>query len=344
MLKKYILIALFLSAGLRGAHAQDIQFSQFYAVPTYQNPAFAGSAHAPRGILHNRLQWLRLNSNYKTVFVSGDTYMSKYRSGVGIIASRDWQGDGILNSTEVGLQYAYELPVSAAVTVRAGLQASLVSRSLNYSTLRFPGEFTDTTGYTGPSGRHPTGSENIIYPDFSSGLIAYTDKAWIGISAHHLSQPSQSFVGDPANSRLPINVAFTGGYKIHIQQSGYLAYTQDEKEISITPTFHYKFQGKSDQLDLGLYGIYDQLLAGFWYRGLPIKKYNPDIPNNEAVILFLGWRVENWSFGYSYDITISRLVQARTRGAHEFNITYVHHVKKRRKPMKRLPCPSFYKH
>lgn len=344
MLKKHILIVFLISLGWGVTHAQDIQFSQFYAVPTYQNPAFAGSAHAARGILHNRLQWLRLNSNYKTVFVSGDTYLSKYRSGIGVIASRDWQGDGILNSTEVGLQYSYEIPVSAAVTVRAGLQASLVSRSLNYANLRFPGEFTDTTGYTGPSGRHPTGSQNIIYPDFSSGLVAYTDKAWIGIAAHHLSQPSQSFVGDPANSRLPMQVAFTGGYKFNIQSSGYLAYTQDEKEISITPTFHYKFQGKSDQLDLGIYGIYDQLLLGAWYRGLPIKKLSPDIPNNEAVILFLGWRVENWSFGYSYDITISRLVQAKTRGAHEFNITYVHHVKKKRKPMKRLPCPSFYKH
>lgn len=344
MLKKYILIALLIGSGWSITHAQDIQFSQFYAVPTYQNPAFAGSAHAPRGILHNRLQWLRLNSNYKTLFVSGDTYLSKYRSGIGILASRDWQGDGILNSTEVGLQYSYELPVSSSITVRAGLQGSLVSRSLNYSTLRFPGEFTDTTGYTGPSGRHPSGTENIIYPDFSSGIVAYSNNLWVGVSAHHMSQPSQSFVGDPANARLPMKVAFTGGYKINIQSSGYMAYTNDEKEISITPTFHYKFQGKSDQLDLGIYGIYDQLLFGGWYRGLPIKKLSRDMPNNEAIILFLGWRIENWSIGYSYDITVSRLVQARTRGAHEFNITYVHRVKKKKKPMKRLPCPSFYKH
>ena len=49
MLKKYILVALLTSVGLGVAHAQDIQFSQFYAVPTYQNPAFAGSAHAPGG-------------------------------------------------------------------------------------------------------------------------------------------------------------------------------------------------------------------------------------------------------------------------------------------------------
>ncbi len=342
--RKIPFIIVFLVLLSQSLVAQDVQFSQFYAVPTYQNPAFAGSAHAARGILHNRLQWLRLNSNYKTVLVSGDTYLSRYNSGIGIIASRDWQGDGILNSTEVGLQYSYELPISSTFTVRAGLQGSLVSRSLNYATLRFPSEFTDTTGYTGPSGKYPSGTESILYPDFSAGTVLYSDKIWVGFSAHHLNQPSQSFLDDPANARLPMKIAFTGGYKINIQSRGYLAYGSDDAEVSITPTFHYKFQGKSDQLDLGLYGIYDQLLLGFWYRGLPIKKLKADIPNNESVILFLGWRVQNWSFGYSYDMTISRLQQARTRGAHEFNITYVHHVRHKKKPMKRLPCPSFYKH
>ena len=339
-----LIILIFSSFLSRTSVAQDIQFSQFYAVPTYQNPAFAGSLHASRAILHNRLQWARLNSNYKTVFLSGDTYFSKYNSGVGVIVSRDWQGDGILNSTEFGLQYAYEIPVSAAISVRAGLQASVVSRSLNYADLRFPSEFTDTTGYTGHSGAYPAGSENIIYPDLSAGTVAYSNKLWLGISAHHLNQPSQSFVGDPANAKLPMKVAFTGGYKINIQQLGYLAYHADDAEISITPTFHYKFQGKSDQLDLGLYGIYDQLLVGFWYRGLPIKKLEPNIQNNEAVILFLGWKVSNWSFGYSYDMTVSKLQPSKTRGAHELNLTYVHHVSHKKKIMKRLPCPSFYKH
>jgi len=342
-LKKVILVISFIVSGLSPLFAQDIQFSQFYAVPTYQNPAFAGSAHAPRGVLHNRLQWVGLGANYKTVFASGDTYLSNYRSGIGVIALRDWQGNGILNSTEVGLQYSYEIPVSDAVTVRAGLQGSLVSRSLNYASLRFPSEFTDTTGYTA-SGRYPTGSQNILYPDISAGTVVYSDKAWFGFAAHHLNQPSQSFVSDPNGSHLPMKLDFIGGYKINIQQSGYLAYTQDEKEISITPTFYYKHQGPADQLDLGIYGIYDQLLLGAWYRGLPIKKYNASLSNNEALIVFLGWRVENWSFGYSYDMTISRLAQAKTKGAHEFNITYVHHVKKKRRVMKRLPCPSFYKH
>ncbi len=36
--------------------------------------------------------------------------------------------------------------------------------------------------------------------------------------------------------------------------------------------------------------MYDPLMAGIWYRGLPgIKRYN-DNPNNEAIILLLGVR------------------------------------------------------
>ncbi len=334
----YTILLVYMSLAV---NAQDIQFSQFYSVPLYQNPAFAGSLHATRATLHNRLQWLRLNSNYKTLYVSGDTYLSKYRSGFGIQAMRDWQGDGIMNSTDVSLMYSYEIPVSEALTVRAGLQAAIVNRTLNYSSLRFPSEFTDTTGYTGSSGKYP-GDQSILYPDFSTGMIGYTDKMWVGISAHHLNQPNQSFVDDPANARLPMKIAFTGGYKIELKALSGYAYHGDDAEVSITPTFHYKFQGKSDQLDLGIYGKYDQLLVGVWYRGIPVKKLN-EIQNNESAIIYLGWRVNSWTIGYSYDIVVSRLVQARTRGAHEFNITYVYIPSKKNKPMKRLPCPSFYR-
>jgi hypothetical protein len=36
---------------------------------------------------------------------------------------------------------------------------------------------------------------------------------------------------------------------------------RSDEEKSITPTFMYKMQGKSDQLDVGLYGQYNQLLG-----------------------------------------------------------------------------------
>ncbi len=136
--------------------------------------------------------------------------------------------------------------------------------------------------------------------------------------------------------------AVTGGYKIYLKEKRYLAYLEKEKEVSITPTIHYKAQGKSDQADIGVYFIYDQLMAGVWYRGLPFKKY-PSFQNSESLVVLLGWKYQSFSFGYSYDFTVSKLQTIGSGGAHELNITYVYHKSKKYKPMKRLPCPSFFK-
>ena len=69
-------IFLFISATILicvSSDGQDIQFSQFYQVPTYQNPAFAGSAHKTRATVHQRIQWPSLDANYVTSFVSFDS-------------------------------------------------------------------------------------------------------------------------------------------------------------------------------------------------------------------------------------------------------------------------------
>jgi type IX secretion system PorP/SprF family membrane protein len=118
---------------------------------------------------------------------------------------------------------------------------------------------------------------------------------------------------------------------------------EDGKEVSFTPTAHYKLQGRSDQVDLGLYGLYDHLILGVWYRGIPmLKRYRPGLLNNESMVGLLGWKVKGLSASYSYDFTVSKLARARTGGSHELNITYVWgYPKKKRKVMRRLPCPDF---
>jgi type IX secretion system PorP/SprF family membrane protein len=322
--------------------AQDIQFSQFYAVPLYANPAFAGSLHVTRGITNTRLQWLGLAANYKTYYVSGDGYSAKYRSGYGFQILRDEQGANVYSSTQVSGMYAYELPVSSSFTVRAGLQGTFGQRTLDYNGLRFPQQFNNAQGFNGTASPE-TGIQNQFYPDISSGIVGYSDRFWGGLSVHHLNTPDLKFPG-AGKDLLPMNFEVISGYKIPLGHKKYLAYTDDQPEISITPTIHYKSQGASDQLDLGVYGMYSQLMWGVWYRGIPFLKYAPNVQNNESVVLLLGWVYKNVSFGYSYDITVSQLTEARSGGSHEFSITYLHKSSKKHKPMRRLPCPSFYKH
>ncbi len=324
------------------AFSQDVQFSQFYTVALYQNPAFAGSAHAVRGIADQRIQWPGLNAKYMTSYASFDTYSQKYRSGFGAMALQDYQGSNALSSTEVEAMYSYEIPISSSIMVRPGIGLGVINRNINYSVAQFPGDF-NTYGYTGGSGLDNTSLyQRRTFANITAGTIIYSRNLWVGLSADHINNPNQSFLAGSV-SKLPVKYDVTAGYKIPIKHTKYMAYLEEEKDISITPTVHFKSQGASNQADIGIYGLYDIVMLGVWYRGIPFLNYDK-IPENESISAMIGYRYQDWSFGYSYDFIVSGLSTVKAGGAHEISITYVHHKKaKHKKPMKRLPCPTFYK-
>ena len=319
--------------------AQDIQYSQFYANVLYLNPAFAGNSHATRGILHQRLQWPALDAKYITSHFSVDHYFEKVNSGVGLMVYKDWQGSNTIATTEVALQYAYELHLSSRHAFRAGFQGSYVSRFINYSILRFPDQYNEN-GYLGSDTKQPTNRDKISYPDFTTGGIFYSDNYWVGITYAHMNRPNQSFTG--SSSRLPVKLDFTAGYRIDFSSKTKVRYQEQGKDVYLTPTAHYKVQGKSDQLDLGIYLLYDHLITGVWYRGIPLfKHYRKHLQNNESFVALIGWRINALSISYSYDITLSKLAPVNTGGSHEINVTYIFRKTKKNKVTKKIPCPDF---
>ncbi|MCU0431688.1 MAG: type IX secretion system membrane protein PorP/SprF [Cytophagaceae bacterium] len=337
-LKKSFLISVLLVC-TSALLAQDIQFSQFYAVTPYQNPAYAGGAHALRFMAHGRYQWPGLDAKYVTGLFSVDNYFHKYNSGAGIIIMQDQQGYGDIKSTTVDLQYAYDLPITKDFSIRAGLQGGFANRTLDYSKLYYPSQVDENTGVVTQGLNGPSPSKN--YFDISTGALLYSSKIWGGVSLHHINTPNQSFYGDRAP--LPMKTAFTAGYRIVLDGGREMAYLHTADKIVLTPTVHYKMQGKNDQFDMGAYLMYEQILAGAWYRGIPLKRYGKGLHNNESVALSLGWLYNNWSFQYSIDFIVSQLSRVGTGGSHELNLTYVHHKTNKHKPLKRLPCPDFYR-
>jgi type IX secretion system PorP/SprF family membrane protein len=323
-------------------HGQDIQFSQFYGSPLYLNPGFAGSSHNYRGIFHQRLQWPSIEAKYTTSLFSVDGYSNQYKSGLGLLFLKDNQGSNIISSTEAAIQYSYELHLSSHYTFRAGMQLGYASRTLNYANLTFPDQHDNLIGLTGNPSIDNMGSQTKGYVDFSPGGVFYSDNLFFGASAHHLNRPNQSIISGV--SRLPTKYAFITGYKIPLIHKKHMAYLESEKDISITPTFHYKSQGKSDQLDFGVYGIYDMLMVAVWYRGIPVKHYERGLQNNESMVLLAGWSFNGIQIAYSYDFIVSKLRPAGTGGSHEITLVYVHQKHhKNAKIMKTLPCPSLQK-
>jgi len=339
MLKKLPFIFFLLCIFHLEAQSQDLQYSQYYNAPLFLNPAFAGTGNNTRFIFDYRNQWPNLYNPYKTYSFSFDHRIEPINSGVGLIVRKDVQGAARLSATEIGGIYSYIVGLSQDWAFIPAIQVSWVNRSLNYQNLIF-GDQIDLNNPISPSpSNDPFAINNKMnYLDFSAGGVLFRDDFWFGVSLNHLNRPDQSFTGKNFD-RVPVKTTLNLGYKIYFEKSG----SKDYREKSLTPTFLYKTQGNFDQLDIGVYGIYAPIMLGFWYRGIPVKKYSREYNNHDALVFLVGINAGPITFGYSYDLTISTL-SAYSGGSHEISLIYEFYKHyKVKKIQKRLPCPSFYK-
>jgi len=339
-------VLVFLMVGLNKIWAQDAQFSQFYAAPLYLNPAFAGAAQEARVGINYRNQWPQIDeANFETISAYFDTYFYESNSGVGLIINRDKEGFAGLRSTSVGFQYAYQLKFTQKLTFRAGGQAAYFIRDLNFANLTFGNQFDPNTGTFDPTivGEPDllASSGSVSFFDLGLGGLMFTEKWWIGFSVFHLNRPSQSLF-DGGDSKLPRRHSLHGGYKILLNKDELGNEYNRKREVSVTPTLQYKFQGDFDQIDLGLYFTYQPIVFGLWYRGLPFKSLD-GFSNNEAFVFSVGLLdIKGINIGYSFDYTISDL-GIGSGGAHEISFSYTFPLTDRKLPPKEMrfvPCPK----
>lgn len=326
--------AILLACVLGRTAAQDPHFTQFYAAPTYLSPAFAGTGVQTRFALQTRDQWPSIPGAFMSYNLAIDHYLSELNSGIGLLATHDRAGSGALRSSSIGVQYAYEIQLKRKVFLRPALQFSYVNQSVDYSRLVFGDQLArgnDLSTFENFAGR------NAHYADISGGLLYFTPKVWLGLGLHHLNQPNASLLLKEAI--VPMKLSIHGGRRFKMTTPVIV-----KNPVSIIAAFNYRMQGKYDQLDIGGYFERDPIFAGLWYRGIPLlKAYEQGYQNNDAISVVIGTKVADWRFGYSYDITISRLA-ANSGGAHEITMVYELADKRKRKSMAKrrvVPCAKF---
>lgn len=319
------------------AHAQDPHFTQFYSAPTYLNPAFAGTSTQSRIALNYRHQWPAISGAFVTQNAAYDQYFEGINSGIGVMVTHDRAGTGALTYTNFGFQYAYEIQLSRKLSLRPALQFSATQRSLDYNRLTFGDQLLrDNAESTIDPDLTQFGNQNVLYPDFGSGLLLFSDKFWLGVSAMHINRPNESLTQQ--ESLVPIRYSAHGGWRQRVNKRDFNSPVQH-----FVASFHYRAQADFDQLDLGVYYEYDPVTFGVWYRGLPgIKKNDANYAHHDALALMLGCQIKSIYVGYSYDITISNLA-VNTGGSHEISLVAEFANKRNKKKSRRrvIPCAKF---
>lgn len=339
MYNKHIIILItFLSLSLFEYKAQDMHFTQFYSAPLYLNPAFTGANVCSRVSMTYRNQWPGIKKTYTSYLLSADHYLPKQKIGVGLLCGADESGSGDLKTTIITPSIAYETKINRLTGIRFGLQPGVVFKSINYNKLIF-GDQIARSGNSNPSSvaTIETPALNRVFFDMAAGTLIYTSKFWGGVSFWHLTRPNESFF-EFEETRLPLKYSVHGGGKFKLNE--------DEKDEllkkSMSFACHYRGQNEFDQFDVGLYYTQYIFNLGLWYRGIPgLKAYKPGYQNNDALSLIVGIQQDRFSFGYSYDYTISKLHRS-TNGAHEISLSYQFCQPKKKKNSRVLiSCPKF---
>lgn len=310
--------------------SQAIQLTQFYAAPTFLNPAFAGLGTCSRVGTNYRIQWPEIPGAFITTLVSFDHQISKKKTGIGLLFTNDKAGSGNLHSSSFYGQYSHQFLLGHGWSVNAGAEAGYTIRDYNFSKFIFG----DMIAYGTSTSVEQPNALRVHYLDLSSGVLFYDRRTWIGLAAHHLNMPNQAVIS--SESPLPILYSVHLGTKIPVGKK--IDSKDNNPKESITPAINYRAEKEFDQLDIGCYYSRSPLVLGIWYRGIPLlKAYKPGYQNNDAVALIAGVAVDRFKLGYSYDITISRLFGS-TSGSHEISISYQFCVRKGKTV---FACPKF---
>lgn len=311
--------------------AQDPVFSQFYAAPMQMNPAFAGSAFAPRLTLNYRNQWPGWPNAYTTYAAAYEQWIDGMNSGFGLTILSDNAGNGIYRTTNAAAAYSYQIQAAERLFFRLGVQAGLLQTRIDWNALLFGDQLNPINGGTDGAGNPNPGSEippdrfNNSTLDVSAGLLVFNSRFHAGVSLQHLNSPDVSFLKINPNlyTGVPLRLAVQAGLEIPL-----LTNNNDSGEAFLSPNVLFMKQGDFAQLNGGLYAGFGNFFAGAWLRHT--------FGNADAAILMGGVRYGVLRIGYSYDMTLSALSNAGAGGTHELsfaiNLGDSRELRRRKKP------------
>ena len=314
---QFIAFFLILLCSYHSAIGQAVELSQYWSAPLYVNPALAGMSYGPRASVNYRNQWPALgsgfNGGFTTYMVGVDGYIPKAHSGLGLQYVGDYTAGGLLAKNTITASYAVQIKLSHKVGMRLGLEGSFIQKHINWSQLQFYDMinpytgFYDNNGNQNPTGEAAPGKLSNYHGDVGAGLLFFSDKVYGGIAVRNLRTPNNSFF-ESGKSSTPYRLTGHFGANFDIKHPRNYRYN-----IFISPNVLIANQGTDVQVNAGLMAGVSLFYFGSWFR---YAFNNPD-----AVILVVGIKKGKFRFGYSYDVTVSRLA-GQTGGSHELSLVF----------------------
>ena len=289
---KYFLFCFALLCSLSVKAQFDAQFSQYWAVTGYYNPAYAGQTDKLIITGAYSQQLMGFTNAPKSMFFAADMPVKFLggKHGVGVTLFNE--GIGLFRNQIVGLQYSYKKQLGKG-QMGVGLQVGALNLSFDPTNINL-GDQTNDDAF-------PATSVSGTSMDAGIGVYYTHPQYYGGLSVSHLSAPTV-LMGENNKLKVDPTIYLTGGCNIKTKNP----------LIWLQPSFLLKSDLVSTKVDFTgrmFYNYNEKTL----YGGL---SYSP----GTSVTFLVGTKIKNITVGYAYEMFTSQIWIGS--GSHDLFINY----------------------
>lgn len=293
-----------LSVSVSVSAQSDTQLSQYWAVPTYYNPAASGSSDYLRIRGGAKLQWVGIENAPMSFLGVADMPVSVLKKKIGVGVGIQHESIGLFSNLNLNIQLSYKIKLLKG-ELSIGVQGGFWDQKFTGSEVILP---DDDDYHEGNDNAIPTQDLHGTAFDLSAGIF-YTHKYfWAGISGQHLLEPtvkmslegSESTQSQEYSTMIGRTLYFMGGSNIPIKNTLF----------ELQPSLMVKTDFQVFTGEITARARYNKFLSvGVGYRW------------EDAVMVMLGAEYKNFFLGYAYDYPISAIAKGSS-GSHEIVAGY----------------------
>lgn len=285
---------------------QQTQFTNILINQYLYNPAFAGTFHGMQFNAGSRLQWVGFDGAPRSYMASGyGTLKKQPMMALGGMVVNDQMG--LLNRTSLYASYSYHLKLNDHWKIGFGTSLGFVQYNVKaYKAKPYPDDKDDIF--------LTSSILNANAFDANAGLLLYHKKFFFGLSGQQL--PSSKIRWDNTIGRLTPHWYLYAGFNQVLDKK--------KKEYVLQPSVLMRFNTPAPfEIEYNVKCTYRSMLwAGLSFRHAKTVSVITKQWQNNSLCAMLGLTVsKQFTFGYSYDISLNNLRQYNN-GSHELVISY----------------------
>lgn len=293
-----ILLAATVCPALLNAQS-DAQFSQYYQIKNYYNPAAIGTSDLLNIRGGARMQWVGIDNAPQSFAATAEMPLKimKKRFGTGLLMQQE--SLGLYKNLTIGAQFGYKRKLfKGELTI--GLQLGFINESFKGTEVMLP----DGDDY------HQNNDEAIPMNDlngnaFDLGVGIYYTRGiwWGGISMTHLTSPVISLKSDTGDQTIERNYEFQVGRTLYFMSGCNIPVKNTLFEVMPSIFVKSDFTFTTGEITARL--RYNKFLTGgIGYR------------YNDAITVSVAAEIKGFYIGYAYDYPTSDIAKASS-GSHE---------------------------